>query len=46
MLVDSGADQRAAESPQPFKCSKVIQPDQVAVANHVGMEDGNQLPPA
>ena len=46
MLGDSWVDQSAAESLEPLKCSDVIQPNQAAVTNHVGMEDGNQLPPA
>ena len=33
------------ESPQPFERSNVIQSNQAAVTDHVGMEDGDQLPP-
>ncbi len=46
MFVDSWVDQSAAEGPQPFERSDVIQPDQAAVTNHVGIDHGNQLPPA
>jgi hypothetical protein len=44
MLVDGWVNQSAAEHAEPFEGSYVIQSDKVAVANHVGMDDGNQLP--
>ena len=45
MLVDGWVDQVLAESPEPFERPYIIQTDQAAVTNHVGMEDGDQLPP-
>jgi hypothetical protein len=45
MLGDSWVNQSPAESTEPVKCSDIIQSNQAAVANHVGMEDGDQLPP-
>ena len=45
VLFDRWVDQVRAESAQPFECSCVIQPDQTAVANHIGIDDGDQLPP-
>ena len=41
----AGSIRVAAESPQPFERSNIIQANQAAVANHVGMDDGDQLPP-
>ena len=37
--------QVAAQSPQPLKSPCIVQPNQAAVANHVGIDDGDQLPP-
>ena len=45
MLLDRRVDQVAAESTQPFERSCVVQADQAAVADHVGIDDGDQLPP-
>ena len=33
------------QSPQSLEGSRVIQPDQAAVAHHVRIDDGDQLPP-
>jgi hypothetical protein len=44
MLVDGWVDQCAAQTPEPLKCPDVIQPNLAAVPNHVGVDDGNQLP--
>ena len=41
----AGSITLSAESPQPFERSGVIQADQAAVAHHVGIDDGDQLPP-
>ncbi len=46
MLGDRWVNQSAPESAEPFQCSDIIQSNQAAVANHVGMEDGDQLPPS
>ena len=45
MLVDRRVDQSAAESTEPFQRSFVIQPDQAAVTNHIGIDHGHQLSP-
>ena len=45
MLVDSRVYQSTAERPKPFEGSNVIQPNQAAETDHIGMEDGNKLPP-
>ena len=45
MLLDRWVDQVFAESPQPFERPNIVQADQAAVAHHVGMDDGDQLPP-
>ena len=36
--------QHAAENAQPFECSGIVQPNQAAVTNHIGMDDSDQLP--
>ena len=41
----AGSIRSRAESPQPFERPDVVQSDQAAVAHHVGMKDGDQLPP-
>ena len=46
MLVDRWVDQSVAESPKPFERSYVIQPNQTAVTDHVGIDHGDQLSPA
>ncbi len=45
MLVDRRVDQSAAERTEAFERSFVIQPDQAAVTNHVGIDHSDQLPP-
>ena len=45
MLLDRGVYQVAAQSPQPLHSSCVIQADETAVADHVGIDDSDQLPP-
>ena len=42
MLIDRWIYQVAAECSQPFERSHIVQPDQAAVANHVGIDDGDQ----
>ena len=42
MLLDRWVDQVAAERPQPLERADVVQPDQAAVAHHVGMHHGGQ----
>jgi hypothetical protein len=44
VFVDRRVYQVFAERAEPFKGSNVIRSNQAAVTNHVGMEDGNQLP--
>ncbi len=44
MPLDGGIDEIAAEPAQPFEGFQVIQPDQAAVADHVGIDDGDQSP--
>jgi hypothetical protein len=44
-LVDGWIDQIGAERPEPFERSYVIEPDQTAITDHVGVDHGNQLPP-
>jgi hypothetical protein len=46
MLVDSWADQSAAQPPKSCERSYVIPLNQAAVADHVGIDHGNQLPAA
>ena len=38
----AGSIRLLAERPQPFERSGIIQPDQAAVAHHVGIDDGDQ----
>ena len=45
MLLDRRIDQVSPESPQPLEGSRVVQADQAGVANHVGIDHGDQLPP-
>ena len=45
MLLDRRIDQLSAERTQSLEGSRVIQADQAAVAHHVGIDDGDQLPP-
>ena len=45
MLVDRRVYQVAAESPQSFESSNVIQPDQTAISDHIGIDHGDQLSP-
>jgi hypothetical protein len=45
MLLDPRIDQVPAESTQSFERPLVIEPDQSAVADHIGVQDGDQLPP-
>ena len=42
MLGDRRIDQVAAERSQPLERADVVQPDQAAVAHHVGMHHGGQ----
>jgi hypothetical protein len=46
MLVDRRIDQSPAESPEPFERAYVIQPNQAAVTDYVGIDYGDQLPTA
>jgi hypothetical protein len=46
MLLDGWVDSGTAESAEPFKRSNVIQVNQAAITNHVGMDDSYQLPPS
>ena len=45
VLLYRGIYQLSAQSPQSLEGSSVIQSDQAAVANHVGIDHGDQLPP-
>ena len=45
MLLYRGIDYLSAQRTQSLEGSSVIQSDQVAVANHVGIHDGDQLAP-
>ena len=45
MLLDRSVDQVGTQGPQTLKCPLVIQPDQPAVAHHVGVDDNDQFPP-
>ena len=42
MLLDRRVDQVAPQSTQPLEGSRVVQPDQAAVADHIGIDDGDQ----
>ena len=44
MRGDGWIDDIAAELAQPFESFQVIQPDQAAVPNHVGIDDRNKSP--
>ena len=46
VFFDRWVDQSAADAPQPFERSYVIQRNQAAVTDHVSIDYGNQLPPA
>ena len=41
----AGSIRWRTESPQPFERSNIVQADQAAVADHVGIDDGDQLSP-
>jgi hypothetical protein len=43
MFSDGWVNQRSAECSEPFEGSDIIQTNEAAVANHVGMDDGNEL---
>jgi hypothetical protein len=45
MLLDRRVDYVSTKSPQPLQSSGVIQPDQPAVADHVGIDHRDELPP-
>jgi len=45
VLGDGWVNYLLAEGPEPFKRSDIVQANQAAVTNHVGMDDGYQLPP-
>ena len=45
MLRRSLGRSRCGAMPQPFERPCIIQSDQAAVANHIGIDDGDQLPP-
>ena len=45
MLPDRRVYQVLPESPEPFQRSRIIQPNEAAIPNHVGIDDSNQLPP-
>jgi hypothetical protein len=46
MLLDGRIDHIAAERTQPLQSSRIVQPDQTAVANHIQISHGDQLPPS
>ena len=45
VLLDGPVYQIGAEGAQTLQCSGVIQPDQAAVAHHIGIDHCDQLPP-
>ncbi len=45
VLLDGGVDQSSAEGTQSFERSNIVQADQTAVADHVRVHYGDQLPP-
>jgi hypothetical protein len=45
VLLDRRVYQGAAQRSQTCKCPRVIQPDQPAVTDHIGIEHDDQLPP-
>jgi hypothetical protein len=45
VLLDGRIDHVAAERTQAFERSHIIQANQTAVADHVGIDYGDQLPP-
>ena len=45
VFIDCWVDQVSAERTQTLEGPGVVQSDQATVANHVGINDGNQLPP-
>jgi hypothetical protein len=45
MLINRGVDQALAWCPKPLKDFCIVQADQAAVAHHIGIGDGDQLPP-
>ena len=45
MLIDRRVYQVPAECPQTIERSRIVQANQTAVANHVGIQYGDQLPP-
>jgi hypothetical protein len=45
MPLSGRIDQVGTESTQALKGTQVIQADQTAVTNHVGIDHGDQLPP-
>lgn len=44
MLADCWVDQRAAQLGRPPERAGVVQADQAAVGEHVGIDDGDQSP--
>ena len=45
VLVNRRVDEVAAQSPQPFQSSRIVQADQTAIANHIRVDHGDQLSP-
>ena len=45
VLVDRWIDQVLTKLAQPLQRACIVQPDQPAVADHVGMDDSDQLTP-
>jgi hypothetical protein len=45
MLLDRWVYQVLAQSSEPSQGSGVVQTDQATVADHIGIDDGDQLPP-
>ena len=46
VLADCRVDQRAAQRAQTTQRASIVQADQAAVADHVGIDDSDQLPAA
>ena len=45
VLADRRIDQTAAQRPQPHQRPGVVQADEAAIADHVGVDDRHQFPP-
>jgi len=46
VLLDRRVDQVPPQRAQPLQCSGIIQADQATVANHIGVQHRDQLPPS